>query len=382
MEDKVAIIGVGQTRQQRHNTSQNYAEMAYEAVRAALDDAGLEIEDIDNIVTVSNDFWDGRTISSMAVNDAAGSYEKNVSTVEEDGAFGAFYGMTRIQSGSYGTTLVLAHGKGSEGDMHLITNGMFDPIYNRGTGIDATISGALQARVYMEEFGVTEEDLARVSVKNHRNALKNPNAQVAKDVSIEDVMKSKKLADPLKIFDVSPISDGAACVILAGEKAIPKSKQKPVYLQGVGMCMDNYKLGERDLARAPALKKAAENAYKMAGIKNPLEELDVAEIYEAYSYMELMWYEGLGLCEEGKGAELIKSGATEMDGKLPVNPSGGILSAHTVIAGGLIRMIEAALQLRGDAGERQVAGAKKALAHGIGGPCGQNHIVWVLGTEN
>ncbi|HMY12051.1 MAG TPA: thiolase family protein, partial [Turneriella sp.] len=145
---------------------------------------------------------------------------------------------------------------------------------------------------------------------------------------------------------------------------------------------DAYDLGLRDLARSPALVAAAKKAYEIAGIKNPGREIDLAEIYDAFTHMELMWYEGLGFCHEGKGAEFMKSGATQMNGALPVNASGGVLSAHTVIAAGLIRMIEACLQIRGDAGEHQVGKkVNTALAHGINGPCGQAHCVWVLGKE-
>ncbi|MCX7631968.1 MAG: thiolase family protein [Turneriella sp.] len=378
-----AIVGVAYNRQERRNIRQNIAEMVYEVTTQALADAGLEIRDIDNVVTVSNDFWDGRTISSMAVQDACGSYEKNISTVEGDGTFGAFYGLSRILSGEYQTTLVVAHSKGSESDMSLVTNGMFDQFYVRPLGIDNLISAALQARIYMDTFGVSEEDLALVSVKNHGNALKNPKAQIAKSITVKDVMASRKLADPLKLYDVSPISDGAAAIILASEDFMRRNPQKfrPVFIRGAAFCADAYDLGLRDLARAPALKKAAERAFQMANIRS-VEEIDLAELYDAFTYMELMWYEGLGFCPEGKGAEFLKSGATQIDGKLPVNASGGVLSAHTVVAAGLIRIIEACLQIRGEAGEHQVKKeVRNAIAHGINGPCGQSHCVFVLSKE-
>ncbi|MBV6494116.1 MAG: hypothetical protein LDLANPLL_02142 [Turneriella sp.] len=382
---KIAIIGVGQTKQERNKKHQNFAEMVYEATQLALNDAGIDIKDVDNVITVSNDFWDGRTISSMAVQDAAGAFEKNVSTVEGDGTFGAYYAMARILSGSYKNTLVVAHSKGSESDTNLITNGMFEPIFTRPLGLDNITSAALQAQSYMHTFNIKEEDLAAVSVKNHKNALKNPNAQIAKDLTIEDVMRSKKYADPLKLYDISPISDGAAAILISGDaftKKLKGGKAKPVYVKGAGFCSDAYDLGLRDLARSPALKSAAKTAYKMAGIKSAKDEIQLAEVYDAFSYMELMWYEGLGFCKEGKGADFLRSGITQATGRLPVNASGGCLSAHTVIAAGLIRIIEAALQIRGDAGERQVK--KKintALAHGINGPCAQSHCVWVLSRE-
>jgi len=377
--DRIAIIGVGQTPYER-NKEDTFDELVFEAATKALADAGGEIGDIDNIITVSNDFWDGRTISSMAIQDAAGCQGKDISTVEGDGTFGILYGMMRVLSGSYDTTLVVSHMKGSESVMNLITNAMFDPIYQRGLGIDATSSAALQARCYMEMSGATEEDFARVSVKNHKNAFNNPNAQLPLDITVDDVMKSKKLADPLKLLDCSPVSDGGAAVILANEKGRKRFKKDPVWISGVGHLSDSYTLGYRDLARSRALTGAAEKAYRMAGIKKPLKEIDVAEIYDAYSYMELMWYEGLGFAPEGKGAELIRSGDTGPGGALPVNPSGGVLSAHPVLVAGMARVIEAVLQLRGEAENRQIAKAKTALAHGINGPCGQAHCVYILGV--
>jgi len=377
--EKVGIVGVGQTKYERKKED-TFAELVFEACTGALADAGVGIEDIDNVVTVSNDFWDGRTISSMAVMDAAGSWDKDISTVEGDGVFGAMYGMMRALSGSFDTTLVVAHVKGSEGNMNLITNAMFDPIYQRKLGIDATSSAALQARSYMEKTGATEEDFARVSVKNHENGLNNPFAQIQKKISVDDVMKSRKISEPLKLFDCSPITDGAAAIVISNEKGLKRFKKDPVWILGAAHISDSYTLGYRDLTTPRALEAAAKKAYDMAGITDPLKELDVVELADAYSYMELLWYEGLGLAPKGKGVDLIRSGATAMDGDLPVNPSGGLLCAHPVLVAGLARIIEATLQIRGEAGDRQVKGANKALAHGINGPCGQAHGVFVLGS--
>ena len=375
--DKAAIIGVGQTKYER-NRDETFAELVFEAVTAALADAGGVIEDIDNVITVSNDFWDGRTISSMAVMDAAGAWDKDVSTVEGDGIFGAIYGMMRTLSGSFDTTLVVAHVKGSEGNMNLITNGMFDPIYQRSLGIDATTSSALQARCYMQKSGATEEDFALVSVKNHKNGLNNPHAHMGLDITVEDVMDSRKIAEPLKLYDCSPISDGAAAIVIANAAGIGRFKQNPVWIRGVGYCSDSYMLGYRDLAEPRSLKAASRKAYEMAGLTDPFKELDVVELYDAYSYMEPLWCEGLGLAS--RGVDLVRSGDTSPEGSLPVNPSGGVLSAHPVLVAGLARLIEAVLQVRGDAGAHQVRGAKTALAHGINGPCGQSHGVFVVGV--
>ena len=374
-----AVIGVGQTKYERKKEG-IFAELVYEATTKALDDAGMKIEDIDNVVTISNDFWDGRTISCMAVADAAGCYGKDGTTVECDGAFGAFYGLMRTLSG-YDTTLVVAHSKVSEGKPRSIFNAAFDPLYERILGLDAVSSSALQARAYMKRFGVTEEQCALVSVKNHKNAKNNPYAQLPLDIAVEDVMKSPKLADPIKLLDASPISDGACAIILATEEKAEKWAKKPIWVKGVAHCTDAYHLGERDLTYSEALERAAQKAYQMAGITNALRQIDVAEAYDAFSYMELMWYEALGFCGKGEGGKLIESGKTNMGGELPVNPSGGVLSAHSVLVAGLARIAEAVLQLRAEAGKRQVPEAKIALAHGINGICAQQHCVWILGSE-
>ncbi|MEW6529968.1 MAG: thiolase family protein [Thermodesulfobacteriota bacterium] len=378
--EKIAIVGVAQTTYERRKKDKTYHDLVYEVTVAALQDSGLTLADIDNVITVSNDFLDGRTISSMAVGEAAGAHNKNISTVEGDGTFGAFYGAMRVLGG-FRSTLVVAHSKGSEGSSRFITNAMFDPIYQRPLGLDSLSSSALQANAYMAKFGIAEEDFAKVSVKNHGNAKNNPYAQLPMNITVDDVMRSKKIADPLKLLDCSPISDGAAAVIIGNEEIVEKSKTRPAWIKGIGHCSEEYFLGDRDLADPRALRNAAERAYAMAGISSPLEQINVAEVYDAFSYMEPLWLEGLGICKPGHGHKMIEQGITTMDGSLPVNPSGGVLSAHPILVAGLARIIEATLQLRGEAGARQVDGAGTALAHGINGPCGQSHCVWILGAE-
>lgn len=378
--DNIAIVGVAQTKYERKKKDKTYYDLVYEMTREAMDDAGLTLEDIDNVITVSNDFLDGRTISSMAVGDAAGAHDKNVSTVEGDGTFGAFYGAMRVLGG-FRSTLVVVHAKGSEGDVRYVTNGMFDPIFQRFLGLEAISSSALQANMYMDRYGLTEEDFAKVSVKNHGNAKNNPLAHLPLDLTVDDVMGSKKIADPIKRLDCSPVSDGAAAIIIADEGHAVKAKTLPVWIKGMAHCSDEYFLGDRDLAEPKALRDAAKRAYAMAGITDPMKSLDVVELYDAFSYMEPLWLEGLGLCESGDGGKLLDKGITSMSGSLPVNPSGGVLSAHAMLVAGLARIIESVLQLRGEAGDRQVAGAKRALAHGINGPCGQSHCVWILSNE-
>jgi acetyl-CoA C-acetyltransferase len=379
--DHTAIIGVGMTRIEANKRSDTFADMAWEAVNLALTDAGITIDEIDNVVTTSNDFWDGRTISCMAVSDVSGARGKNASCVEGDGTFGAFYGLTRILSGAYGTTLVTAHSKGSESVSSLITNAAFDPIYERALGLDMITACAMQARAYMHRTGTTSEQLAGVSVKNHGNARKNPLSQFPMALSVADVLKSAMIADPLHKLDCAPVSDACCALVMASEERAVRYPAKPVWIKGVSFCADAYHLGDRDLSQAPSLKQAAQNAFKMAGVTNPSGEMDVAEVYDAFTYQELMWLEAMGLCEDSRAGILLEKGVFDLNGRLPVNPSGGLLSGHPVIAAGLIRLAEIVKQLRGEAGAYQVGGARRGVAQGVNGLCGQSHCVWVLDKE-
>ncbi len=379
--DKTAIVGIGMTAIEADKKSENFADMAWEAVNKALEDAGMTIDDVDNVITASNDFWDGRTISCMAVGDASGAHDKNVSCVEGDGTFGAFYGLTRVLSGAYGTTLVTGHSKGSESVSSLITNAAFDPIYERALGMDMITASAMQAGAYMNRTKTAAEQLAMVSVKNHGNAIKNPLAQLPMDITVDDVLGSEMIADPLHKLDCSPVSDGCCAIIIANQDRAKKAAKKPAWIKGVSFCCDAYHLGDRDLSRAGALVEAARKTFAMAGVKDPKKEIQVAEVYDAFTYQELMWLEAMGLCEDGEAGELLEKGEFNVGGRLPVNPSGGLLSGHPVIAAGLYRIAECVRQLRGEAGDYQVEGARTALAQGTNGVAGQSHCVWVLGAE-
>ena len=378
--DKAAIVGVGMTAIEKNKAHDGFADMAWEAVNLALSDAGMSIDDIDNVVTTSNDFWDGRTISCMAVSDASGASDKNVSCVEGDGTFGAFYGLTRVLSGVYGTTLVTAHSKGSESVSSLITNAAFDPIYERSIGMDMISAAALQAGAYMHRTGITAEQLAKVSVKNHGNARHNPKAQLPLEIDVNDVLASEMICDPLHKLDCSPVSDGCCALIIANEDRAKNATKPPVWIKGAAFCADAYHLGDRDLSRADALTQAAKKAFAMAGITNPAEQIQVAELYDAFTYQELMWLEAMGLCPDGQAGSELEKGAFDINGRLPVNPSGGLLSGHPVIAAGLIRMAEVVRQLRGEAGGAQVKDPSVGVAQGVNGLCGQSHCVWILSS--
>jgi acetyl-CoA C-acetyltransferase len=199
----------------------------------------------------------------------------------------------------------------------------------------------------MNASKVSRETLAKVVVKSRQNASRNPFAQEKKKVTCEQVLNSPMVADPLSKLDIYPISDGAAAMILATESKAKLITDKPVWILGGGCCYDNFYLGDRNLAESEALKKAGRRAYQMAGIKQPSRQLSLAEISAYYSYQEPLWCEGLGLCPDGKGGKFVESGESALDGKLPVNPSGGPLAGNPQMVGGIVRAVECSFNLEG-----------------------------------
>jgi len=378
MADRVGIVGIYQTKYEPRKVFDSYPELVFEASSRVLEGTGLTIGNMDQIVTNSQDFWDGRTISNRTVSEACGSVLRSESKVAMDGSFAVFYAAMRILSGCYDSCLLVSHCKMSEGDPHLINNAMFDPLYQRVLGLDEVSTCALQARRYMNKHKISEEQCARVSVKNLRNGKLNPHVHRAMEVNINQVLRSAKLADPIKELDAYPVTDGACAMILASEEKAKKWCPNPVWLAGMASRLDSFYLGDRDLAETASLTLAAKKAYQMAGISNPAKEIDLVELSDFYSYQELLWLEGMGFCRRGEAGKMVEKGITGLEGELPVNPSGGILSGNPVTVAGAIRVAEAALQLMGQAGKHQVEGAKTALAQGHCGPCGQGHCVIVL----
>lgn len=375
---KVAIVGVAQTKYEAEKIDQTYSELVFEVVKKLHNDLGITNDDVGSVITSSNDFNDGRTIANMAIQDAVGSVRKSESRVSGDGAFAFVYGAMRILSEEYDTIMVVSHCKCSEGNQYLINNSIFDPYYQRALGLDQISASGLMANMYMNKYGIAVEQAAKVVVKNRKNALNNPYAHLQAEVSVEDVLNSPMMAYPLKQLDFPPFSDGAVAMLLTNEEIANKLSDKPVWLKGYGSCTDAYYLGHRNMTDLIGLELAAKEAYKMAGIHDPVKDLDVAEISETFSFHELMAYEALGFCEKGQGGKFIDNGEAYMDGSIPVNPSGGVLSNNPTMANGLIRIAEIALQLNDKAEKRQVSNAKTGLAYGMNGICSQGNCVLVF----
>jgi len=385
MAERVAIVAVAQTKYHPNRADADEGELAFEAIKLVLQETGLTFADdgtgIDSSVTCSQDFWDGKTISSTNVMSYVGAHLSTEDKVAEDSINAVYCALAQILSAHHDIVLVVSHCKESQGERSIIENAAFDPIFMRLLGFDFSAAAALQAKRYMYKYGITAEQCAKVAVKNRGNAKNNPFAQEPMDITVGDVLSSKMLVDPIRLLDAKPTSDGACAMILAREEKARKLMSKPVWISGVSNCYEGHYLGDRDLAECDALVSAARRAYDMAGITDPLREIDVAEISEEYSYQELLWMEGLGFCGRGEAGKLIDAGVTRMGGQLPVNPSGGMLSGNPTVVAGMARVAEAVLQLRGEAGDRQVPGASVALAHGVTGICGQHQCVMILGNR-
>jgi acetyl-CoA C-acetyltransferase len=386
MAQKVAIVAEAQTKYEASKRNQNNNELIYEVVENVLQKTGLRFEDqvtdgfgIDKVVDCSEDFWQGRTISNIVLHPEMGAFALDETKVCADGTQAVYHATMDILSGAHEIVLVVAHRKESETLRSVVENCGFDSIYLQPLGFDFLAAAALQAKRYMYKYGLTQEQFAKVVVKNLKNARNNPYAQRTMDITVGDVLSSKMIAYPIKLLDAKPVADGACALILAIAEKAKRITDKPVWIRGLGNCYDAHYLGNRDLADCDSLVLAAKRAYQMAGITNPCKEVDVAEICDEYSYQELLWAEGLGLCDRGKGGELIDSGVTEIGCELPINPSGGLLSGVPSGVAGVSQVAEAFLQLRGEAGGRQVDGAKVALVQGATGACGQSHCVIILG---
>lgn len=382
MSERVAIVGAAQTKFSAKRADASCSEVAYEAVKQVMADCGLEMErDIDNTISCSHDIWDGQTISNINITDVAGGHLRNEEKMAMDGLTAVYYGTIGIMSGEFDCSLLLAHTKMSHTNRNIVNNTAFEPIFTRSLGLDYTSAAGLQARRYMDKYGITPEQTAGVAVKNLGNALKNPYAHNKGQYTIEDVLASPVVADPIHKMEVAPDTDGAVALILASEKKAKQITDTPVWVNGMGVCYDAHYLGDRDLSDCMALQRAARSAYRMADINNPAQEADLVELGEEFAYQELLWMEGLGLCERGEAGRSFESGDTSFGGALPVNPSGGLLSGVPANVMGLNRAAEATLQIQGRAGERQVIDAGTAIVQGHSGFCGQHHCVVVLGNQ-
>jgi acetyl-CoA C-acetyltransferase len=379
MAKRVGIVELAMTP--GSESKDNFLDQVFKVAKEVLDKAGIKREEVGTVISAASDvFHSGISCANAYYWDAGAAFLKNGSRQDGESLFAFAYAAMRIMSGNYETALVLGVCKGSENpDTDMITHFYTDPFYQRQVGLNETIAAALQKREYMVRYGISQEQCAKVVVKNLKNALRNPYAHLKKNVSVDNVLDSEMVMDPLHAMEIGPKSEGIIAILLAGEDKAKQLTDKPVWLKGYSSSIDHFYLGDRDLLDGQ-LKHAAQRAYAMAGIKDPQKQVDVFELCEPYAYQELLWYEDLGLCGKGEGGKLIDSGATGMDGEMPVNPSGGALALNPYVSRGLYRLAEGFLQIRGQAGEHQLdRKVKTALAHGVHGFAGQCHAVAIIG---
>jgi acetyl-CoA C-acetyltransferase len=380
----VAVIGVGMTE---------FGELWGDSLRtiwakaavAALADAGVDSVDLITVGCMSPGLFVGQEHLASLLADELGMAGVAASRVESACASGGLAvrtGFAEVAAGLADTVLVSGVEKMTDVDGA-------DATYALGTAADQEWEGfhgitfpglyAMLARAHMARFGTTVEQLAAVAVKNHANGLLNPHAQYHLKVTIKDVLESTMVADPLRLLDCSPVTDGAAALVLTTvERARELAGGRPVVkISGSGLATDTITLANReDLTGLRAVRLAAERAYRMAGRKP--EDLHVVEVHDCFTIAEIMATEAIGLFDPGYGGSAAADGLTAIGGRIPVNTSGGLKSkGHPVGATGAAQIAEIVSQLRGEAGQRQVEGARIGLAQNMGGSGGSS-VVHIL----
>jgi acetyl-CoA C-acetyltransferase/acetyl-CoA acyltransferase len=369
---RVAVIGVGVTKFGLHDRTS--AELFAEAAQDALTDAGVPATAIQALYY--GNVVGGETEHQLHTGPQAASVLgiPSVPTTRFETACASSHAAFRhaVMEIAAGVSDVVLVG-GAERVLNVSTAESTeyfayasDAVWEQPLGLTFPGVFALIARAHMEKYGTTEAQMAAVAVKNHRHGALNPKAQFQKQITIDQVLRSAYVADPLKLYDCCPFSDGGAALVLASEE-VARRHRKPVWVLGSAAASDWMLLGDkRDLSRVPATERAAAAAYRQAGL-GP-RDVDVVELHDCFTIAEIVATEGLGLFEPGAGGRAAEAGRTSLGGEIPVNPSGGLKAkGHPIGATGAAQIAEIVTQIRGEAGPRQVDGAKTGLTHTLGG---------------
>ncbi|MBS3069379.1 thiolase domain-containing protein [Candidatus Micrarchaeota archaeon] len=371
---KVAIIGAGMTKF-GEEWGRGFRDLIIEAGKASLEDAKLQGEEIEALFvgTMASGSLIGQEHTGALIADFMGLTPIPSTRVEAACASGGValrQGFMAVASGMHDIVAVGGVEKMTDvdgGNVALALGGAGDQEWELFTG--ATFPGiyAMMARRHMLEYGTTEEQLASVAVKNHKNASMNKYAQFQNEITIDTVLKSKQVASPLKVFDCSPVTDGAAAVILCPLDKAQKYCEKPVEIIASAQASDTLALhGRRSLSSIYATQVAAKNAYAMAKLQP--KDIQVAEVHDCFTIAEIMAIEDLGFFASGKGGKATEEGKTALNSDISINTSGGLKGCgHPVGATGVKQAVEIAWQLRGSAGARQAKDAQIGLTHNVGG---------------
>jgi acetyl-CoA C-acetyltransferase len=367
MSRNVAIVGIGYTTFRPLSPEVSYKELMYEAAVKAYEDAGLDPRrDVDSFVTVAEDFIEGTSIFDEYVPDQIGGLLKPNVTIPGEGIHGMATAYMQIASGMMDVVAVEAHSKASNVlTLPRITAYAMDPVLNRPLAANPVFVAGMEMNRYLWATGSTRDQCAQVVVKNKRNALYNPVAAYGASLQPDDVLSARMIAHPLTKQDLSAHVDGAILLVLASAEVAKTLTNAPVWIRGIGWCNDAPSLETRAWGRAIYAEGAGQMAYRMAGIRDPRDEIDFAEIDDSYSYKELQHLEALGFCLFGEAGYLTEEGITDVGGDMPVNVSGGSLGiGHLLDASGLRAVVDVVLQLRGEAGALQLPEVETGLAFG------------------
>jgi len=382
--ESIFITGVGQTKYGKLK-GQSLSSLIYDAASMTLLDASISRSQIDALVIsnlASNRFNGQQNLTALCA-DVLGlsgipAFRSGASSAS--GAAAIHQAVMMVKSGMFDNVLVIGVELMTQVSTDVSTSILANSTHpwEQEQGITIPALAAMCTRLNMLHNGLTREQLALVAVKNHKNALLNPLAHFHhKKVTIEDVLNSPIIADPLRLFDFSPRSDGAAAVIISSEKSIKKFCDQPIYIKGIGAATDIFAYMNREnLMSLDATHLAADRAFKMAEITQ--REINILEVHDAFTPLELVNLEDMGFFKRGSAGKALEDGVTERNGQLPVNVSGGLKAkGHPVGATGVGQVLELTLQLRNEAGKRQVTGVDTGLAHAIGG-FGNNVFVTIL----
>jgi len=379
MPRPAAIVGIGQTKHKKKRDDVSLPGLVREAAQRALDDAGMTWTDIDAVVLgKAPDPFEGVMMPELSMADALGAVGKPMMRVHTAGSVGgstALVATHLVETGVHDRVLTVAYEKQAEG------NAQWGLAGGRSGGMGAGGIFAPWMRSYIAKSGAPEHIGWKVAVKDRQNATKNPYAHLQlKDISIEKVKESPMLWDPIHFLESCPSSDGACALVLTDEAGAKKAPNPPAWVLSTAMRSELGQFPGRDPVRPQAGVECAHMVYDAAGITNPREQIDVAELYVPFSWYEPMWLEGHDIAGPGEGWRMVDDGSTEISGDFPVNASGGVLSSNPIGASGMLRFGEAALQVRGMAGEHQVEGAQVGLAQAYGGAA-QYFAMWVVGAS-
>ncbi len=373
---KVAIIGVGCSKF-GELWEMGFRDIMISAGVEALEDANLEGREIEAVYVgnMSAGRYIGQEHIASLIADYSGLADLHVPCVrveagDASGGVALREAYMAVASGLHDVVIAAGAEKVTDVPNAMeILSSCADVEWEVFNGANLPALYAMIARAHMKRYGTREEDLAMVSVKNHKNATLNPKAMFRREISLETALNSPYVAEPLKLFDCSPICDGASVVILASDDVASRYTDTPVYIEACTQASDYLALqSRRDITTMDSVVHASRQAYKIAGIEP--KDVDVVEVHDSFTIAEIIAYEDLGFVEKGRGAELIREGVTMLDGEIPVNPSGGLKAfGHAVGATGIRQAVEIVLQLRGDAGKRQVD-AERGLSLNVGGTGG------------